>query len=104
MHVGVSTMSVFKVQGTGTNNRTTSFGQRPEFDIGEGSMSATGTIPFVSHVWAAGPELGPRWRRLLVKGEYYHVGIERQATLPTLNFQGWYAGGCLHHLRHAADV
>lgn len=91
LHMGVSAMSAFKVQGTGSHNRTTSFGQRPEFDIGEGSMSATGTIPFVSHVWAAGPELGLRWRRLLVKGEYYHVGIERsQATLPTLNFQGWY--------------
>ncbi|MFT8991195.1 MAG: porin [Gluconobacter albidus] len=96
LHVGVSAIAAFRLAcNTGANanycSRTTSFGQRPEFDVGEASLVATGSITKAAQVWAAGPELGFRWDRLLVKGEYYHVGVQRsQANLPAFNFQGWY--------------
>ncbi|MCP1249403.1 OprO/OprP family phosphate-selective porin [Gluconobacter oxydans] len=96
LHVGASAISAFKVAcNTGSDpnhcTRSTSFGQRPEFDIGEANLAATGTIRNASQVWAAGPELGLRWRRLIVKGEYYHVGVQRSAPgLKSASFQGWY--------------
>ncbi|WKE47192.1 OprO/OprP family phosphate-selective porin [Gluconobacter oxydans] len=96
LHVGASAISAFKVAcNTGSDpnhcTRSTSFGQRPEFDIGEANLAATGTISNASQVWAAGPELGLRWRRLIVKGEYYHVGVQRSAPgLKSASFQGWY--------------
>jgi len=96
LHMGVSSIAAFKLPcNTGSNanfcTRSASFGQRPEFDIGEGNLVATGAIPYAAEVWAAGPELGLRWKRLVVKGEYYHVGVQRsRADLPTIGFQGWY--------------
>ncbi|MBS0983021.1 OprO/OprP family phosphate-selective porin [Gluconobacter cerinus] len=96
VHVGVSGISAFRVAcNTGTSttscSRSTSFGQRPEFDIGEANLAGTGTISNAAQVWAAGPELGVRWKRLIVKGEYYHVGVQRSgAGLKSAGFQGWY--------------
>ncbi|MGO3518515.1 MAG: OprO/OprP family phosphate-selective porin [Acetobacter cibinongensis] len=95
VHMGASGISAFRLacNSTSANNcaRSTSFGQRPEFDIGEANLAATGAIAGAKQVWAAGPELGVRWKRLIVKGEYYHVGVERQgANLKSAGFQGWY--------------
>ncbi|MFT8951198.1 MAG: porin [Gluconobacter sp.] len=96
VHVGASAISAFKVAcntGADANHctRSTSFGQRPEFDIGEANLAATGGITNAAQVWAAGPELGIRWKRLIVKGEYYHVGVERSGPgLKSAGFQGWY--------------
>lgn len=100
VHVGASGISAFRLacnaasstSGSATScSRSTSFGQRPEFDIGEANLAATGAISNAKQVWAAGPELGVRWDRLLVKGEYYHVGVQREgAGLKSAGFQGWY--------------
>ncbi|MCP1215123.1 OprO/OprP family phosphate-selective porin [Acetobacter orientalis] len=100
VHLGASAISSFRQacnSASATNSaatscsRSTSFGQRPEFDIGEANLAATGGISNASQVWAAGPELGVRWNRLLVKGEYYHVGVQRSGPhMKAAGFQGWY--------------
>ncbi|MFT8597418.1 MAG: porin [Acetobacter orientalis] len=100
VHLGASAISSFRQacnSASATNSaatsctRTTSFGQRPEFDIGEANLAATGTISNASQVWAAGPELGVRWNRLLLKSEYYHVGVQRHGPqIKSAGFQGWY--------------
>ncbi|WP_408744072.1 OprO/OprP family phosphate-selective porin [Acetobacter orientalis] len=102
VHLGASAISAFRLACSPSSSqaaqtpvtscsRSTSFGQRPEFDIGEGNLATTGGISDAAQVWAAGPELGVRWNRLLVKGEYYHVGVQRSGTnLKSASFQGWY--------------
>ncbi|KXU97017.1 MULTISPECIES: OprO/OprP family phosphate-selective porin [Acetobacter] len=95
VHMGASGISAFRLACNSTSatscSRSTSFGQRPEFDIGEANLAATGGISNAAQVWAAGPELGVRWKRLIVKGEYYHVGVQRDAPgLKSAGFQGWY--------------
>ncbi|MFB9871659.1 OprO/OprP family phosphate-selective porin [Acetobacter farinalis] len=97
VHTGISSISSFRQACNAANanatscSRSTSFGQRPEFDIGEANLSATGGISNAAQVWAAGPELGVRWKRLIVKGEYYHVGVQRNGPgLKSAGFQGWY--------------
>ncbi|GFE93212.1 porin P [Acetobacter persici] len=95
VHMGASGISAFRLACNSTDayhcSRSTSFGQRPEFDIGEANLAATGGISNAAQVWAAGPELGVRWKRLIVKGEYYHVGVQRDAPgLKSAGFQGWY--------------
>ncbi len=94
VHMGVSSIASFKpAQSTG--GRTFTLSQRPEVNLGETTLLSTGAIGNVSQVWAAGPELGFRWNRLLVKGEYYYIGVNRASGnggehLPSLGFQGWY--------------
>ncbi|GBR05621.1 hypothetical protein AOE01nite_26070 [Acetobacter oeni] len=95
LHLGISALSSIK-PGDGTSGRTIKLSQRPEVNLGEDSLLSTGTITNVANVWAAGPEVGLRWRNLLLKGEYYHIGVDRArqnggASMPTLGFQGWYA-------------
>lgn len=95
VHTGVSTIASFRQACNSTDayhcSRSASFGQRPEFDIGEANLAATGAISNAAQVWAAGPELGVRWKRLIVKGEYYHVGVQRDAPgVKSAGFQGWY--------------
>ncbi|BCK75002.1 phosphate-selective porin OprO/OprP [Acetobacter aceti NBRC 14818] len=54
----------------------------------------TASIPNTSSVWSVGPELGVRWKRLLVKSEYFHIGVNRSQLAglaqPSLGFDGWY--------------
>lgn len=96
VHLGASGIASFKQACVGASSsatscsRSASFGQRPEFDIGEGNL-ASAAVSNAAQVWAAGPELGVRWNRLLVKGEYYHVGVQRSGpALKAASFQGWY--------------
>lgn len=96
LHVGASAISAFRLScqsaaaaGSANNcTRSASFGQRPEFDIGEANL-VSAAVPNATQIWAAGPELGLRWKRLLVKGEYYHIGVQRD-NHPSAGFQGWY--------------
>nr|WP_242011404.1 porin [Acetobacter fallax] len=95
LHLGVSALSAIR-PSDGTGGRTFKLSQRPEVNLGEDSLLSTGTITNVANVWAAGPEAGLRWRNLLLKGEYYHIGVDRSrqnggASMPSLGFQGWYA-------------
>lgn len=95
LHLGVSAISAFK-PNDGTGGRTFKFSQRPEVNLGEDSLLSTGTIGNVANVWAAGPELGLRWKNLVLKSEYYHIGVNRARqqggqSMPSLGFDGWYA-------------
>lgn len=94
LHLGVSAIAAFK-PNDGTNGRTFKLSQRPEVNLGEDSLLSTGAMQNVANVWAAGPEVGLRWKRFLVKSEYYHVGVDRArkdggASMPSLGFDGWY--------------
>ncbi|MDG6095417.1 OprO/OprP family phosphate-selective porin [Acetobacter sp. AN02] len=94
LHLGVSALSSFK-QDQSSAGRTFSLAERPEINLGESTLLTTGSIPDVGSVWSAGPEAGLRWKRLLLKGEYYHIGITRSRgnggeKLPSLAFDGWY--------------
>ncbi|UMM09418.1 OprO/OprP family phosphate-selective porin [Gluconobacter frateurii] len=90
LHVGVSSIASFKVAQT-ADGRSYTFAQRPEINIGESVLQTTGAIQNVAQVWAAGPEFAMRWKRLMLKAEYYRIGIERSGGLPSLAFQGWYS-------------
>ncbi|NHN86978.1 porin [Acetobacter musti] len=95
LHLGVSAVAAFK-PSDGTNGRTFKLSQRPEVNLGEDTLLSTGTMTNVANIWAAGPELGLRWKNLVLKSEYYHIGVSRSkqlggAPMSSLNFQGWYA-------------
>nr|WP_230975570.1 porin [Acetobacter garciniae] len=103
LHVGVSAISAFKVAATcatGSNaacSRSFSFGQSPEVNLTTTNL-AVAAVSNASSVWAAGPELGFRWKNLLLKGEYYHIGVTRgdaanvagQNNQGTVNLEGYY--------------
>ncbi|MBV1837258.1 OprO/OprP family phosphate-selective porin [Acetobacter estunensis] len=95
VHLGISAISAFK-PSNGTHGRSFSLSQRPEVNLGESSLLSTGTITNVAQVWAAGPEFAMRWKRFVLKGEYYHVGVTRGhdtlggQAMHSLNFDGWY--------------
>ena len=52
------------------------------------------SIPNAGTVWSVGPELALRWKRLLVKSEYFHIGVTRSPMAglanTSLGFDGWY--------------
>jgi phosphate-selective porin OprO/OprP len=94
LHLGLSAISAFK-PNNGTHGRSFTLSQRPEVNLGEDSLLGTGAITNVSQVWAAGPEVGLRWKSLVIKSEYYHIGVNRSRnasgqSLDNLNFGGWY--------------
>ncbi|MDE7547583.1 porin [Acetobacter fabarum] len=103
VHVGISAISAFKVaeycnnfQNTANNcSRTARFGQSPEVNLTSTNL-VSAAISNASSIWSAGPELGFRWKKLLLKGEYYNIGVERgnQATTAaaqkTVHLQGYY--------------
>lgn len=96
LHVGLSAISAFKVAKNSSTGRTTSFSDQPEVNLTTTSLLSSGTIGNVGSVWAAGPELGFRWRKLVLKGEYYHIGVTRgdnatnAASSTAANFEGYY--------------
>ncbi|MCH4090319.1 OprO/OprP family phosphate-selective porin [Acetobacter sp.] len=65
----------------------------------------TASIPNASSVWSVGPELAVRWKRLLVKGEYFHIGVNRSPLAglaqPSLGFDGWYVTASYTLFGHA---
>lgn len=99
LHLGLSAISAFKVAQNGSSGRTTSFADTPEVNLTSTKLLGSGSIANVGSVWAAGPELGFRWKKLVLKGEYYHIGVTRgdnvgAASDPrltrTANFEGYY--------------
>jgi phosphate-selective porin OprO/OprP len=51
----------------------------------------------VDSVWAAGPELGLRWKKFVVKAEYYNIGVTRSLGaadyakgMGNVNLDGYY--------------
>ncbi|MBB2173290.1 OprO/OprP family phosphate-selective porin [Gluconacetobacter asukensis] len=94
VHVGAGATSAFKVNQN-SSGRNYMFSDNMEVPLGETSLLTSGALTNVSQIWAAGPQLAFRWRKFLLKGEYYHVGVERghnagASPLPSLNFDGWY--------------
>ncbi|MBS0966623.1 OprO/OprP family phosphate-selective porin [Acetobacter okinawensis] len=105
VHVGISAISAFKVAETcsagtttaaGTCSRSYKPGQSPEVNLTSTNLIGA-TISNASSVWSAGPELGFRWKKLLLKGEYYNIGINRDNSgisgaekLKTVHLQGYY--------------
>ncbi|MBB2190491.1 porin [Gluconacetobacter azotocaptans] len=94
VHVGAGATSAFKVNEN-SKGRSYTFSDNVEIPLGETSLLTSGALTNVSQIWAAGPQLGFRWRRFLLKGEYYHIGVQRShdagaSPLPSLGFDGWY--------------
>ncbi|GBR06569.1 OprO/OprP family phosphate-selective porin [Acetobacter oeni] len=94
VHVGASGTAAFKVNENSTGRNYT-FSDNMEVPLGETSLVTSGALSNVAQIWAAGPQFGFRWRRFLLKGEYYHIGVQRNqqsmgAILPSLGFDGWY--------------
>ncbi|KON64430.1 phosphate-selective porin O and P [Komagataeibacter europaeus] len=97
VHVGVSAISAFKVaQATASDDRSATFAEQPEVDLTTTKLLSA-TVGNVGSIWSAGPELGFRWKRLVLKGEYYNIGVTRgnnsggsAADQGTVNFTGYY--------------
>ena len=94
VHVGAGAISAFKVD-QGAKGRAYTFTDNIEVPLDETELLTSGALSNVAQIWAAGPQAGVRWRRFLLKGEYYHIGVERSrgagvVPLPSLNFDGWY--------------
>lgn len=94
VHVGVGATAAFKVNQT-SNGRSYTFSDNVEVPLGETKLLTSGALNNISQIWAAGPQFGFRYKKFLLKGEYYHVGVQHNnaattANLPSLNFDGWY--------------
>ncbi|WP_408884462.1 OprO/OprP family phosphate-selective porin [Komagataeibacter xylinus] len=95
VHVGLSGITAFKVAENG-GSRSYTFSEGPEVNLTTTKFLST-TVGNVGSIWSAGPELGFRWKRLVLKGEYYHIGVTRgdnygasAANRGSVNFQGYY--------------
>lgn len=100
VHVGISAISAFKVSETCDSTKHTcsksySPGQSPEVNLTSTNLIGA-TISNASSVWSAGPELGFRWKKMVLKGEYYNIGVNRRNQLSdamsqkTVHLQGYY--------------
>ncbi|WP_147092144.1 OprO/OprP family phosphate-selective porin [Swaminathania salitolerans] len=98
LHIGVSSTMSFKRNQT-ARGRVLSLSDRPETRLTNERLISTGTITDVKNVWAIGPEIGLRYENALIQAEYYHIGVDRNASAsrkgpaPDLGFQGYYVEG-----------
>lgn len=100
VHVGAGATSVFKVNEN-SSGRQLKLSDNMEVPLGETSLLTSGALTDVAQIWAAGPQLALRWKRFLLKGEYYHIGVQRDhqaqtVHLPSLGFDGWYVAANIH--------
>ncbi|MFT8550343.1 OprO/OprP family phosphate-selective porin [Acetobacter okinawensis] len=105
VHVGVGATAAFKVNQTSSGRNYTGLKDNPEVPLGETQLLTSGALTNISQVWAAGPQFGFRYKKFLLKGEYYHIGVQHDnvagnATLPSLNFDGWYVAANYTLLGH----
>ncbi len=106
VHVGISAISAFKVaEMCSTTANTTNCarmykpGQSPEVNLTSTNLISA-TIGNASSIWSAGPELGFRWKKMVLKGEYYNIGVNRgnntngvpagESQYKTVHLQGYY--------------
>ncbi|MDG6093866.1 OprO/OprP family phosphate-selective porin [Acetobacter sp. AN02] len=104
VHVGAGATAAFKVSQN-TNGRQYTLTNNTEIPLGETNLLTSGVLSNVAQIWAAGPQLAVRWKKLLVKGEYYHIGVLRGrqdggGRLPSLGFDGWYVAANYTLLGH----
>lgn len=95
VHVGVGATTAFKVNQNSKGRQTSAFSDDVEVPLGESKLLTSGVLTNISQIWAAGPQFGFRYKKFLLKGEYYHVGVQHNnvagsSYLPSLNFDGWY--------------
>ena len=98
LHVGLSAISSFRpATNSATGARNYSAGGNPELALTSTSLLGSGTMNNVDSVWAAGPELGLRWKKLLLKAEYYNIGVTRSLGaadyakgMGNVNLDGYY--------------
>ncbi len=95
LHLGFSASSAFRIQRTATG-QTLTVQDRPELRIDENRLVSTGALN-ASSAYTYGPEVGFRWRNLLVQGEYGRIGVNRanspnptSGVQPALEFDGGY--------------
>jgi phosphate-selective porin OprO and OprP len=85
LHIGADGEYQFEGQ-----NEQLTLSDRPELRISPTTFLNTGTLNSKS-AYAVGPELAGSWGSLYGQAEYYHIGIDRTGTSPTVNFDGYYA-------------
>ncbi|WP_338333548.1 porin [Acetobacter sp. LMG 32666] len=105
LHVGVGATAAFKVNQTTTAGRSYTFKDNVEVPLGEDQLLSSGALSNISQIWAAGPQLGFRYKKFLLKGEYYHVGVQHDNVAATINpssigFDGWYVAANYTLLGH----
>lgn len=94
VYVGAGASVAFRLN-KGSGGRSYTFQHDSEVPLGETNLLTSGKLTNVAQIWSLGPQFALRWNRLLLKSEYYHIGVERShkdgiVTLPTLGFDGWY--------------
>jgi phosphate-selective porin OprO/OprP len=94
VHVGIGATVAFKVNQS-NNGRITTFKNNVEVSLGETELLTSGALTNISQIWAAGPQFGFRYKKLLLKGEYYHIGVQHDNVAasinpPAIGFDGWY--------------
>ncbi|MFT8368186.1 MAG: porin [Acetobacter papayae] len=99
LHVGLSAISSFRPgTNSATGNRSYTANGNPEVALTSTSLLGVGaTMNNVDSVWAAGPELGLRWKKLVLKAEYYNIGVSRSLGasdyakgMGNVNMDGYY--------------
>ena len=94
VHVGAGATAAFKVNQT-SSGRSTTFKDNVEVPLGETQLLSSGALTNISQIWAVGPQFGFRYKKFLLKGEYYHIGVQHDNVAssinpPNIGFDGWY--------------
>ncbi|GAB3593094.1 OprO/OprP family phosphate-selective porin [Acetobacter peroxydans] len=93
--MGAGATAAFKVNN-GSKGRRYTASSNTEIPLGETNLLTSGVLSDVSQIWAVGPQLALRWKRFLLKSEYYHIGVQQGASvenpsvLRSFGFDGWY--------------
>ena len=92
--LGAGGTTAFKVDENNKDRKIALEGNM-ELPLGETNLLTSGVLTNVSQIWAVGPQVALRWKKFLLKGEYYRIGVQRKketgiVSLPSLRFNGWY--------------
>ena len=92
--LGAGGTTAFKVDENNKDRKIALMGDM-ELPLGETNLLTSGELTNVSQIWAVGPQAALRWKKFLLKGEYYRIGVQRKnetgiVSLPSLGFNGWY--------------
>ncbi|MGG6430644.1 OprO/OprP family phosphate-selective porin [Acetobacter ghanensis] len=105
VHVGVGATTAFKVNES-SKGRQYTFSDNMEIPLGETKLLTSGALTNIAQIWAAGPQLAFRYKSFLLKGEYYHIGVQHDnvassINAPSIGFDGWYVAANYTLLGHA---
>lgn len=89
LHLGAS--GSFAVHGQTTSQQLATF---PELRFSSVRIVTTGKVGDVDNIWEAGPEIGFRYKNLLLKSEYIFLNMNTRTSsgthTPALHMQGYY--------------